>query len=50
MQLFVVGDSVPHGYGTDAPAWPDRLPGSVGSLATADVTVDAATGRSLADC
>jgi lysophospholipase L1-like esterase len=50
MQLFVVGDSVPRGYGTDAPAWPDRLPGSVGSLATADVTVDAATGRSLADC
>jgi lysophospholipase L1-like esterase len=50
MHLFVVGDSVPHGYGTDAPAWPKRLPESVDSLAPDDVTVDAATGRSLADC
>jgi lysophospholipase L1-like esterase len=53
MRLHVVGDSVPAGYGLDAPtdaAWPARLPEHVAALAPERVTVDAGTGRTLRDC
>lgn len=50
MRLIVVGDSVPAGRNCSEPPWPARLTDHVAALEPTDVTVDASTARTLANC